>query len=347
MKNHFLKYAGIALLFAITAVSCRKDAFEGTETGDSGTTHFKVLEGREVKLFYSPFTDVKNKVHMFSIRRDAANNAELQQSNNIKLEQNADIITKYNTDHAETFEELPSSFYTFSGDSGYAKTTTGYDVNFGTGVFSQNFKIDLDGSKWVDISKKYALAFRVTDWGGIKKTAATSDTIMVFLSIKNKWDGVYNNEGSMVDVTSAALGHINLYLNGTSNTSGLKFPNEIELRTISPTKCVVYDNYWFGAYYLMISSGGGTGYSQYGSFCPIVEFDPATNKIIAVTNWYGQPASNGRGGRLDPTGTVNAYDATSKTIQIKYNMTQPASVPVAPNVRSTWDETWTFIRERE
>jgi len=344
MKNHFLKYTGIALLFAITAVSCRKDAFEGTETRDSGITYFKVLEGREVKLFFSPFSDVK-KVSMFGIRRDAASNADLQQSATIKLEQNAGIITKYNTDHAETFEELPSTYYTFGGDGGYSKTATGYNVNFASGVFSQNFKLNIDGSKWTDLGKKYALAFRVTDWGGIKKTAATSDTIMVFVSIKNKWDGVYGVAGSMVDVTNATLGHINEYLTSANNTIGVTAPMEYELRTLSPTKCIVYDNHFFGGNYVPIRSG--TGYSQYGSFAVTVEFDPVTDKVVAVTNTYGQPASNTRSGRLDPSGTVNAYDAATKTITIKYNMLQPSVVTTSPFVRTTWNEVWTYLRARQ
>ncbi|KLT64683.1 DUF1735 domain-containing protein [Pedobacter sp. BMA] len=344
MKNHFLKYTGIVLLVAITAISCRKDAFEGDETLESGTTHFKVLEGREIKLFFTPFTETKAKVHLFSIRRDAASSADLQQSATIKIEQNAGIITKYNTDHGDSFEELPSSVYTFGGDAGYVKTATGYNVSFAPGVFSQNFKLNINGSNWVDLSKKYALAFRVTDWGGIKKTVATSDTIMVLLSIKNKYDGVYDVSGSMVDVVSPTLSHFSIFVNSAANTFTTP-PYQLELRTISPTKCAAYDNYFFGGYFTPITSG--TTYSNYGSFSAIFEFDPATDKVIGVTNYYGQPASNTRSARLDPTGTVNAYDASTKTMTVKYNMIQPSSVPTAPSVRTTWNEVWKYLKERQ
>jgi hypothetical protein len=344
MKNQLLRYIGIAALIIITAVSCRKDDFVGTDAKTPSGTLMKFLEGKEVKLFFAPFTGIKN-THFFSVRRDAANSEELQKPATIKLEQNAGIITKYNTANSEAFLEIPASFYSFSGDQGYTKTATGYDLTFSPGDFSKNFKINLDGSKWLDLGKKYAIAFRVTDWGGIKKSVGVSDTIMVFLSIKNKWDGVYSVSGTMTDVANTTLGHINEYLTSASNNVGVSAPMEFELRTISPTKCLVYDNHFFGGNYMPIRSG--TTYSQYGSFSITVEFDPATDKVVAVTNTYGQPASNTRSGRLDPSGTVNAYDASSKTVTLKYNMLQPSVVAAAPHVRTTWDEVWTYKGARQ
>jgi hypothetical protein len=61
-------------------------------------------------------------------------------------------------------------------------------------------------------------------------------------------------------------------------------------------------------------------------------------------NYYGQPAGNTRSG-LDPSG-VNQYDAATKTVRIKYNMTQSSLVPAAPHIRTTWDETWKYVGSR-
>ncbi|TCD00031.1 DUF1735 domain-containing protein [Pedobacter frigidisoli] len=339
MKQRFLKYFSLGIVLTTVLISsCTKDDFVSDDTilDDKGTTYFKVLEGSEVKLFFSPFTDVK-QVPMFSIRKENPSNQSLQTPASIKIEQNAGIITKYNADHSETFEELPSSFYAFTGDAGYVKTSNGYTVNFAAGVFSQNFKLNIDGSKWIDLSKKYALAFRVTDWGGIKKTAATSDTIVVLLSIKNKWDGVYAVTGSMVDVLGPANSHVN-------NGLGADAPMQYELRTISPTKCAAYDNYVIGGVWCPFYTG--TGLSYYGTFGLVFEFDPVTDKVVSVTNYYGTVA-NTRAGRLDPSGSKNSYDASTKTLTVKYNMLQPSLVPVAPNVRVTWDEVWKYIASRE
>jgi hypothetical protein len=42
---------------------------------------------------------------------------------------------------------------------------------------------------------------------------------------------------------------------------------------------------------------------------------------------------------IDPSG-VNKYDG--KTIHFKYWMKQPSLVPAAPNIRTSFDETWTY-----
>jgi len=65
----------------------------------------------------------------------------------------------------------------------------------------------------------------------------------------------------------------------------------------------------------------------------------------SVTNAYGQPAGNTRAAELDPSG-VNAYDPDSKTIKVKFFMTQKSLVPVAPYIRSQFDWTLKFMHLR-
>jgi hypothetical protein len=86
--------------------------------------------------------------------------------------------------------------------------------------------------------------------------------------------------------------------------------------------------------------------SYYGSFGLILTFDPLTNKVASVTNYYGQPAGNSRYAQLDASG-ANVYDPGTKTVTIKYNMCQPSVVTVAPFIRTTWDEVWTYKGARE
>lgn len=161
-------------------------------------------------------------------------------------------------------------------------------------------------------------------------------TILVRVSAKNKYDGIYEVTGTMVDFTSSTLTHVN-------DALGADAPMQYELRTISATKVEVYDNYVIGGFASPISSNG-TAFSQYGSFSAIFEFDPATDRVIAVTNRAGQPASNTRSGRLDPTGENTPWK--DGVFKVKYNMLQPSVVSTPPNIRTTWDETWTKIGPR-
>ena len=145
----------------------------------------------------------------------------------------------------------------------------------------------------------------------------------------------------MVDVANAALTHANVGL-----AAGGYDPLQIELRTISPTQCALFDITVVGNYASPIWSTSANSFSQYGAFSVIVEFDPITGNPVAVTNKAGQPAANTRYGQLDASG-VNTYDPVSKTITIKYNMCQPSIVLVDPYIRTTWDEVWKFKKDRE
>ena len=99
----------------------------------------------------------------------------------------------------------------------------------------------------------------------------------------------------------------------------------------------MYDNTIWGDFFHPILNVGG--HSGYGSFALVVNFNPANNTISSVTNYYGQPAGNGRSARLDPSG-ANAVQGT-KDILIKHFMDQPPALP-----RTTFNEKWEYVGSR-
>ena len=93
----------------------------------------------------------------------------------------------------------------------------------------------------------------------------------------------------------------------------------------------------------LINSAGSLSY--YGSFGPIFTFDPATDKVVAVTNFYGQPAGNTRSAEIDPSGD-NLYDPVTKEIRVKYFMKQPSVIAAPPNIRVVFDEVFEYVGPR-
>lgn len=333
MKNIY-KYLIALTSVAFLSQSCIKD--EITPLGDTGTPILKFQNGPEQALFYLPFLNTK-KVKLFDLRRDAQSATELQSTRTVVVQEAPELVTKYNEDNGTDFELLPSDIYTLVSDASIVKSGTKYTITFGAGDFVKNLYINLNGAKW-DLSKKFAMAFKVVDGNGMLLSKEKPSQITL-ISIKNKYDGTYEVTGTMEDVVNPTLTHANDYLVSSGNGK-----LELTLKTVSATKCAVYDPTVWSDYFIPISTGGGTGLSGYGSFAPVFEFDLATDKVIDVTNYYGTPA-NTRLARLDPTGKVNAYNAATKTLTIKYNMTQRSLVPTAPHIRTTWDETWKFVRE--
>lgn len=171
--------------------------------------------------------------------------------------------------------------------------------------------------------EEYAFAFRIKSVSNpVYAISGNLNNQVIVVGVKNKYDGIWSVRGTMVDATNATF-------------TGY-YPLQWELTTSSANSVIVYDNENLGVPGHIFNAGGGLSY--YGSFGLIVTFDPNTDKVVSVTNYYGQPAGNGRSAALDPTG-VNSYSIVNgvPTIKIKYFMLQPGST-----VRSTFDETWTY-----
>jgi hypothetical protein len=314
----------------MSLVACVKK--EVTPLRNEGEQFLKIQEAPEAKVFSEPYTGVK-PVALFSLIRSSANETQAAKATSFKITSGTQAdVDAYNTENDTEYELLPDSLYTMA--TGITKSGSTYTVPFASGNFTKEFTINLNGSKW-DLSKKYAMKYTITDSAGVNINEGNKE-IMVFIAIANRWDGIYEvTDGTFTDVGSPTWRHINI------DWAALGYAKQVyHLETISATQCIVYDATYTGDYYCVFGTGV-PGYSIFGDFAAIFEFDLATNKVIKVTNAWGQEAgSRKRGGRLDPTG-VNTW--TAGTLKVKYNMTQKAAyaAAVAPDyIRATWDETW-------
>lgn len=141
----------------------------------------------------------------------------------------------------------------------------------------------------------------------------------------NPWDARYRMEGTLTD-------HKEPVYVWPGNTY------EYSLETVSATEVKLISKDLAMAGHLLKNGINLTYYSSFGLW---VTFDPASNKITAVTNSYGQPSANGRSAVLDPSG-VNTWDPVTKNIKIKYWMDE---VGFAGH-RTSFDETWVYIGPR-
>lgn len=329
IRNKFLNYIALVVVACLSLTSCIKDDI--TDTTNHGSTFLKFLEAPENKIFFEPFTDIRT-VNLFSLRKDPNSNAKLNEAVLVKMAPKPELIDTFNVHNNSDFEVLPDSLYTLDPGNPFVNGT--WQINMAPGEFARDFTIKLNGAKW-DLAHKYALGFTISEVGSDKASTEKKD-IVVLISIKNKWDGVYSISGTVQDVTNAAFTGI------YNDPGGYNVKVEYGLETLSATECIVVDYNYTGIPALPFWAG--TGWSYYGSFGLIVEFDPVTDKVVKVTNYYGQGASaNKRSAKLDPSG-INAYDATTKTVNIKYNMVQEANLNPAPpnNVRTIVTEEWKF-----
>ncbi|HEY0731198.1 MAG TPA: DUF1735 domain-containing protein [Chitinophagaceae bacterium] len=318
MKLTIFRNLSLFMMLSLLITSCIKD--DVVELKDQGSTFLKILEAPGTAFYFEPFSGTKSFTAL-SLRRDANSNAELNKPVTVTITLDQAAIDAYNDDNGTSFELLPDSIFTIGNEFTKVGDNT-YQTTFAPGEFGKDFVINLNGSKW-DLAHVYAMPFKIENSGGLAISSEMGESFAQ-ISIKNKYDGVYEVTGSMTDLAVATI-------------TGY-YPLEWDLVTSGENQVTVVDNVYLGIPGHIISSGGSLSY--YGSFGLVVNFDPVTNKITSITNYYGQPSGNGRSAVLDPTGE-NSYDPATKTIKIKYNMLQPGTT-----IRTTFDETWTFVRPR-
>lgn len=168
----------------------------------------------------------------------------------------------------------------------------------------------------------YGLYFKL-DEVSAGTIVADAKTLLVKITLRNRWDGRYKVTGTLVDVTNATYTfteqEVNLITTGTN-----------QAKIIPPQ---------LGIAGMLIKIGGSLSY--YSNFGPVLNFSN-DNKVTSVTNIYGQPAPNGRSAEIDPSG-ANSWNPSDKTMNLKFWMNEPA---VATPHRSSFTTTWTYLGER-
>ena len=300
-------------------VSCKKDDVNKGKPNNE-TTILKLPQG-ESELYGFALDAVPGNITLkvLEVRRDVKSEADLNKSIVVKIQQDQTLIDDYNTANGTNLE----LFTAYTLDPSTTFDGQNWSVPFGPGEFVKYITIGFDPTS-LDFSVRHAIGFKIVDGGGAT-ISATKGQALVEIAVKNKYDGVYEATGTMVDLTAATL-------------TGY-YPITWELQTSGPNSVVVFDADVIGGPFHAILSSGALSY--YGSFGIEVTFDPATDKVASVVNVWGQPAGNTRSAQLDPSG-INAWDPNTGNVDIKYFMLQPSVVPTPPNVRTTFDEHWEY-----
>jgi hypothetical protein len=238
----------------------------------------------------------------------------------ITLVANPALVTAYNTANGTSLVALPAAQY----------SQPTLQVVIPKGQRTGQLKLTFANAGAIDPTKLYAFGYTISSIQEAGYTIASNyKNFLLAVAIKNKYDGRYRVTGTFVDLTNAAF------------TSVL--PNEVQLITSGPTSVTAYRviNGALLPAYLFSNAGAGT---YYGNFGAVFNFNGTTNKLVSVTNFYGQPSSNGRSAAIDPSGDAegkNQFFPADHSIKAKYFLLQPGST-----VRSKFDETYTYLGPR-
>jgi hypothetical protein len=243
------------------------------------------------------------------------------------------IVADYNTANGTSLVDVDPATFNIAST----------DVFVPAGQKNAFINVTFPRTSVLDPNTTYGLAFRIVSAEAGYQVAANMNKMLLIINVKNKYDGIYLASASNCTFSDAS----------NATFSG-RYPLTYYLITSGPASvnfCLKINGEIFPGY-LFNAGGSGSYFGRFGVQC---FFDPATDNVSEVRNYYGDPAnpattggstagtgaplyssSNGRRATLDPSG-VNKYDAATKTIKIKYFMLQPSVVAGGP--RCYFDET--------
>jgi hypothetical protein len=322
MKKLIIKSSFIFSLLCVLAGCLKDKKFDNgtiqaihSHGTDQNIVEIKLTAGDASNVLITSFDAVNKDTIIDFVPVNLASPGAASEDINVTLVQDDAIVNDYNAQNGTNF--------VVPGPSQFTVVNSALVVTIPKGSHTGYLQVKLNPSAFV--GSDWALAYSIS---AIDKPAyhisANMSKGMVGFGIKNKYDGHYSVTGTMVDVAN--------------NTLTGRYPMDVYLVTQGANSVAMVDNA-IGTFAHSISSGGGLSY--YGSFAPVFTFDPASDFITGVTNYFGQPAGNGRSGQLDVTGE-NRYNS-DKSIDVKYFMLQPS---VAVPYRTSFDEHFTYLGPR-
>ena len=326
-NNNINKIALLGLsVFILNA--CKKIATTDP-IGDAGSTYVHLLGGGDApavgsSLLGVDFVNRPQAVDVADIRRDAANSLDLNKACKVVIKDDTAAVTQYNIANGTSYVPLPRSWYT----ANFPATSMGgtYTLPFAAGEFAKQITITIPNATLLDPSTTYALGFTlVSNDGGFKN--AIGKTLVFAIGAKNKYDGIYSLRIFQSGWTAYGIS------DGLTND----YPDNMSLITISAGGNKLFNNYT--GTYLLAGFAFPISATQFGATTPVFTFDPATDKLIAVTN---STPDDGRQRTLvlDPAVTNSRYDPATKKIYAAFYMTQTGR----PN--QIFRDTLTYVKAR-
>ena len=363
------------LFIAVAFASCVKK--EVTPLGEEGKTFVKILGGgtpAEVKKNPIDFVGTPQRILVCDIRKDAANTAALNGTTTVVVKDDTAAVTAADP----AYLHFPANWYTLeaevaklggvpASDPDPAKRGRGgtWTFTFSAGDFAKQIYINIPNAQLMNPSSLYALGFTIITVSS-DGTISTQKSVVIEIGAKNNWDGIYAVRGPVTDIVTPNLiqwanqqGYTDPFLVANPNSW------ELHLVTGGATQCVGFDNTIWGSPAHPLHNTNPIQNTGYGSFGLVVNFNPATNTVASIYNYYGDPtrpatnlgnpaggsgpplyaAGNTRRAELDPSG-ANVVQG-NKNIVIKYFMWHPsATAPPLTVPRTTFDETWEYVGPR-
>lgn len=294
------------MLVAIASGCVKKDGFYKKNTDEPNEqTVVKFLEGPSA-LRVRDLNPTIDTFLLFEVRRDPANNQDLNRSLTIRLTQVDTIVTNAG------YTVVPSNAFTVLSDLS--------NLTFQPGEIAKQVQIRVNKANF-DFTKQYALAYVITD---AATAAASQKRILINIILKNNYDGKYQLDGA--------------FYHPTQSPNYDPFTINVELQTSGPNSVKLYvpDLGGFGGPGLFMGTLNAFGLQE-----PEITIDPATNKATVQNSAAGAVTFYTMAPNYD-----SHYDPATKKIYVKYGYNYAAGPTFNPATNREWTYVFTYLGPR-
>lgn len=308
MKRKLTSVSATILILALVLIGCKKNNVFGDLTPNTDRVIAEFSDPSPERTLAMDFSTTEKEVTVADLRLFIRSKPSGNIS--VKFAASPTIVADYNTANGTSYVAIPQSLFQFINTELVLNETER----------EKPIRIKLKPSDLVNDS--YALGLTITEVmdGEISERSYQQ---FIILSVKNKYDGLYEVTGSCVDLLGVYTG---IY---PSVNVGLRTADAVSVDYLNPDFSVgppLNEN----AYIIENATTGAFAWL----FSPRFVFDPNTDKVIDILDNDGGAST----GVVDPSGpnqfTENGPD--DKVFTIKYNVFG----------RFTITETWTYTGPR-
>lgn len=185
--KHINKIFSVVIAVGLLLSSCDKD----DDIASNEKTLVKLPQAAsELNIVAIESVPGEVAVDVLEIRRDAINQAALNAGGTVLITKNPSLIDEYNDAHGTDYEE----FTQFTAGDGITYDGTTFTVPFASGDFVKFLQMKLSPTS-LDLTKKYAFGFTVSDAGSGAAISNGLKDVLVEIAIKNAWHGTYEAVG--------------------------------------------------------------------------------------------------------------------------------------------------------
>jgi hypothetical protein len=206
--KHILSNSCLVLLAVLFLGTGCKKVIAPEPMGDRGQSIIKFYGGLAdtasgynsgYKVINIDLVNTPQVLAMVDIRRDAANNADLNKRIVVQVKNDPGAASAYDP----LFNPLPAGSYSI--DNSIPIVGENYEVVLEPGEISKVIKLTLNNALALDLNSRYAMGFTIISVDPNTRIAAIESSMVVEIGVKNKWDGVYKVSGTFFHPTSAGL----------------------------------------------------------------------------------------------------------------------------------------------